>query len=138
MRSERVAAVAVGAAFGPSAARLIAVVILVSMFSAANGLTSRRRDSTPWRDGVFKRLGEVHRVRDAGLRGARRFPAMLLAMTGTLEQLLTYVVFAGWILWPGRDEHLRLRRRSHGKPSTFCVPGYPVTPAVRARAPASC
>ena len=61
--TDRVAATAVAALFGEGAGKLIAVVILVSMFSAANGLTltAPRMYYAMARDGVFfQKLGEVH------------------------------------------------------------------------------
>ena len=61
--SQRVAADSVTALYGASAGKLIAAVILVSMFSAANGLTltSPRLYFAMARDGVFfHRLAEVH------------------------------------------------------------------------------
>ena len=62
-RSDRVAAEAVGAIVGPAAAKLIAAVILVSIFSATNGLTisAPRVYYAMAKDGLFfRKLGEVH------------------------------------------------------------------------------
>lgn len=135
-QSDRVAAAAVGATYGPSAARLIAAVILVSMFSAANGLTltAPRLYFSMARDGVFfHRLGEVHprfgTPAFAVIAGSTW--AILLAATGTFEQLLTYVVFAGWIFYGlGAVSIFVFRGRVQAPPPTFRVPGYPVTPAL--------
>ena len=103
-RSERVASEAVTALMGPVAGNLIAAVILVSIFSAANGLTltAPRVYFAMAKDRVFfSRLAEVH-----PRFGTPAFAivvssawAVLLAATGTFEQLLTYVVFAGWIFY---------------------------------------
>ena len=63
MKSERIAAESMALAFGPAAGKLIAATILVSMFSAANGitLTAPRLYYSMSRDGVFfARLAEVH------------------------------------------------------------------------------
>lgn len=135
-QSDRVAAVAVEAAYGPAAARIIAAVILVSMFSAANGLTltaARLYFSMARDDVFFHRLGEVHprfgTPAFAVIAGSTW--AILLAATGTFEQLLTYVVFAGWIFYGlGAMSIFVFRRESHEKPPTFRVPGYPVTPVL--------
>jgi APA family basic amino acid/polyamine antiporter len=57
--------------------------------------------------------------------------AMVLALTGTFEQLLTYVVFTGWIFYAlGAASVFVLRRTRAGRPLPFRVPGYPVTPAL--------
>ncbi len=103
-QSERVAADAVSARFGPAAGKLIAAAILVSMFSAANGitLTASRVYYAMANDGVFfRRLGEVHaRFGTPALAIIwSSLCAIVFAATGTFEQLLTYVVFAGWVYW---------------------------------------
>ena len=102
--TDRVAATAVGALFGPAAGKLIAAVILVSMFSAANGvtLTAPRMYYAMARDRVFfAKLGEVHprfgTPAFAVIAGS--VWAAVLAASGTFEQLLTYVVFSGWIFY---------------------------------------
>src|SRR5207245_7702834 len=66
--TDRVAAAAVSALFGPGVARLVAAAILVSMFSATNGLiltTSRvyyamARDGLFFRDRKSTRLNSSH------------------------------------------------------------------------------
>lgn len=135
-QSERVAAGAVEAVYGAAAARAIAAVILVSMFSAANGLmlTAPRLYFSMARDGViFRKLGEVHprfgTPAFAVVAGSSW--AILLAVTGTFEQLLTYVVFAGWIFYGlGAMSIFVFRREAHARPPLFRVPGYPVTPVL--------
>ncbi len=132
--STRVASDAVSALFGPTAGKLIAAVILVSIFSAANGitLTAPRLYYAMARDGVFfQKLAEVHaRYRTPAysiLAGS--VWAALLAVTGTFEQLLTYVVFAGWIFYGlGAVSIFVYRRRAPDAPRPFRVPGYPLTP----------
>jgi APA family basic amino acid/polyamine antiporter len=55
--------------------------------------------------------------------------AAVLALSGTFEQLLTYVVFAGWIFYGlGALAVFPLRRRTPGADRPFRTPGYPVTP----------
>jgi APA family basic amino acid/polyamine antiporter len=55
----------------------------------------------------------------------------VLAATGTFVQLLTYVVFAGWIFYGlGALSVFSSRRQSAGKPASFRTPGYPVTPVL--------
>src|SRR5712691_11848126 len=134
--SDRVAADAVRALFGPPAAKLVTLAILVSIFSAANGLalTGPRTYFAMARDGVFFRsLGDVHpRFGTPALAvGFSAVWAMLLAVSGTFEQLFTYVVFASWIFAAlAAASVFVLRRRRPDALRPFRVPGYPVTPAL--------
>jgi basic amino acid/polyamine antiporter, APA family len=131
--SDRVAAEAVGAIVGPGAASLIAAAILVSIFSATNGLTisAPRVYYAMARDGLFFRtLGEVHvnYGTPAVSIVAGTLWAMVLALSGTFEQLLTYVVFVGWIFYGlGAACVLVLRRTQPDAGRPFRVPGYPWT-----------
>lgn len=133
-RSDRVAADAVSAVLGTAAGKVIAAVILVAMFSAANGitLTAPRMYYAMGRDGVFfARLGEVHPRfgTPAFAIIASSAWAIALAATGTFEQLLTYVVFVGWIFYAlGALAIFVYRRREPDLPRPFRTPGYPVTP----------
>jgi APA family basic amino acid/polyamine antiporter len=132
--SDRVAAEAVGAIVGPSAAKLIAAVILVSIFSATNGLTisAPRVYYAMAKDGLFfGKLAEVHpRFGTPAVSIiAGTAWAMVLAASGTFEQLLTYVVFVGWIFYAlGAACVVVLRRTRPDADRPFRVPGYPWTP----------
>ncbi len=133
-RSDRVAADAVTAVLGATAGKVIAAVILVSMFSAANGitLTAPRMYYAMGRDGVFfARLGDVHPRfgTPAFAIVASSAWAVVLAVSGTFEQLLTYVVFVGWIFYAlGALAIFVYRRREPDRPRPFRTPGYPITP----------
>jgi basic amino acid/polyamine antiporter, APA family len=129
-----IASVAVAVVAGPAAAKLVALMILVSIFSAANSiaLTAPRVYYAMARDGVFfEALGRVH----AGF-GTPAFAilassawACLLALTGTFDQLLTYVVFAGWIFYALAAASIFVyRRRLPDADRPYRVPGYPWTP----------
>lgn len=132
--SERIAADAVGAMLGPVAGKLIAGTIVLSMLSAANGLllTMPRAFYAMARDGIFfRRLAEVHPRygTPAFAIVASVLWAMLLTVSGTFEQLLTYVVFTGWIFYAlGAMSIFVYRRRRPDAARPFRVPGYPVTP----------
>ena len=134
MKSERIAAEAMALAFGPAAGKLIAATILVSMFSAANGiaLTAPRLYYSMARDGVFfARLAEVHpRFKTPAVAIVTSCVwAMILAATGTFQQLLTYVVFVGWIFYAlGALAIFVYRRREPNLHRPFRTPGYPLTP----------
>jgi APA family basic amino acid/polyamine antiporter len=132
--SDRVAAESVSAIVGPSAAKLIAAAILVSIFSATNGLTisAPRVYYAMARDGLFfRKLGDVHPRYGTPAVSimAGTLWAMVLAASGTFEQLLTYVVFVGWIFYAlGAACVFVLRRTKPYAERPFRVPGYPWTP----------
>jgi len=134
MASERIASEAVTAIFGAGAGKLVALAILVSMFSAANAtvLTATRVYFAMAQDGIFfRRMGAVH--------PAWKTPAFaivtscawaaVLAASGTFEQLLTYVVFVGWAFYSvGAASIFWFRRNEPDAPRPFRAPGYPATP----------
>jgi APA family basic amino acid/polyamine antiporter len=136
MQSQRVAADAVSALFGAAAGKLIAAVILVSMFSAANGLTltAPRLYYSMARDGVFfAKLAEVDarfKTPAIAIVASSVWAMVLVALPGsTFEQLLTYVVFVGWIFYAlGAVAIFVYRRREPDLARPFRTPGYPVTP----------
>ena len=135
-RSNTVAADAVGAILGPAAGMLIAATILISIFSAANSilLTTPRVYYAMARDGIFfRKLGDVHPRfgTPANAVIVQAVWSMALALSGTFEQLLTYVVFSGWIFYAlGAASIFVFRRTRANQPRPFRVPGYPFTPAL--------
>ncbi|MGH7718496.1 MAG: APC family permease [Gemmatimonadaceae bacterium] len=132
--SERVAADAVTTVIGPAAGSFVAAIILVSVFSAANGvtLTGSRVFYAMARDRLFfQRMATVH-----PRFGTPAFAvvacsawAMLLAASGTFDQLLTYVVFTSWIFYGlGALAVVVYRIRLPDAPRPFRVPAYPLPP----------
>jgi APA family basic amino acid/polyamine antiporter len=134
--SDHIAADAIRAVLGPASGNLLSALVLVSIFSAANGLmlTTPRMYFAMARDGVFfDRLASVHPRfgTPAFAVVALAVWSALLAMSGTFEQLLTYVVFAGWIFYGlGAIGVFVSRRRQPDAIRPFRTPGYPVTPAL--------
>ncbi len=129
MAAERVASEAATRVLGPLAGQLLAGVILVAMFSAANSivLTSPRVYFAMARDGLFfEHVAEIHPrfgTPAVSILVCAAWAAVLAA-TGTFEQLLTYVVFAGWIFYGlGGAALFVYRRRDPVAP--FLTPGYP-------------
>ena len=101
-KSSRIAADAMNVAVGPVGATIIAVVILFSITGAANAniLTAPRVFYAMARDGVFfQRFAHLHPKRLTPHTSilATGAWAALLSVTGTFEQLATYVVFGQWI-----------------------------------------
>lgn len=129
-----VAADSMAALLGPTAATLITIPILISIFSAANStlLTAPRVFYAMAQDGLFfRRLAEVHpRFGTPALAiVVSSVWAMLLAITGTFEQLLTYVVFIGWMFYGLAGACIFVYRRRVGDAERpYKTPGYPYTP----------
>jgi APA family basic amino acid/polyamine antiporter len=134
MEAQGVAAAAMAAILGPGAGKLIALAILVSIFSAANAvvLTASRVFYAMARDRVFfRRLAEVHPTTRTPVFAIASccLWAMLLSVSGTFDQLLTYVVFTGWLFYAlGAAAVFVYRRREPDAVRPFRVPGYPITP----------
>ena len=134
--SNRVAATALGAVVSHGAGKIVAIAILISMFSAANSimLNAPRVYYAMARDGLFfHALSRIHprfetpalAVIVGGIWSA------ILAASGTFEQLLTYVVFIGWLFYAlaaGSVFVYRMRKPNVARP--YRVPGYPWTPAI--------
>ena len=132
--SERVAADAIESVVGSVAGAIVSALILVSIFSALNGLvlTTPRMYFAMARDGLFfKRLAAVHPKFGTPAIAIITLTAWaaLLAASGTFEQLLTYAVFTGWIFYGlGTMAVFAFRRTQPNAVRPFRVPGYPVTP----------
>jgi basic amino acid/polyamine antiporter, APA family len=131
--SERVAADAIGAVVGPAAGAIVSALILVSIFSALNGLvlTTPRMYYAMARDGLFfQRLASVHPKFGTPVFAIVTLTAWSAVLAnGTFVQLLTYVVFAGWLFYAlGALGIFVYRRREPNAVRPYRVPGYPVTP----------
>jgi basic amino acid/polyamine antiporter, APA family len=132
--SETIAATSIATVLGPSAAKLVALTILVSVFSAINSvsLTAPRVFFAMASDGLFfRKLAEVH----------HRFhtPAFaivllgvwsaVLSCMGKFQELVNYTMFVAWIFYGlGAASVFPYRRRYSGLPRPYRVPGYPWTP----------
>ena len=133
-QTNAVASAAMTAVAGPAASKLVTLAILISIFSATNGitLTAPRVYYAMARDGVFfHQLARIHpRFRTpafAVIAGSAW--AIILAATGTFEQLLTYVVFTGWLFYAlGAASIFIYRRRTLDRELPYRVPGFPWTP----------
>lgn len=132
--SERVAADAVTTTFGPWAGRAIAAAIIISMTSAALAvaITLPRGFFTMARDGVFfARFARVHpRFGTPAVSIVALCAwASVLALSGTFDQLLAYVIFVGWIFYAlGAAAVIVLRQKRPHVHRPYRVPGYPWTP----------
>ena len=134
--SNRVASDAATAVLGPWAGRAMAGIILVSIFSASNGLvlTLPRLFFAMAQDRMFfARLAAVHPrfgTPAAAIVGTVTWSAVLV-LSGTFEQLLTYVVFMSWLWFAlAALAIFAYRRREPDVPRPFRCPGYPFTPVL--------
>ena len=127
--SQRVAADAIGTILGPVAGAVVSALILVSIFSALNGLilTTPRMYYAMARDGLFfQKLTSVHPRFGTPAFAIVTLTAWgaLLAASGTFSQLLTYAVFTGWIFYAlGALAVMMLRRSEPNAVRPFRVPG---------------
>ena len=134
--STRVAASALSAVVSGGAGKLVAAAILVSMFSAANSITlnAPRVYYAMAKDGLFfESLSRVHSKFGTPALAvcAGAVWSAVLAVSGTYEQLLTYVVFIGWIFYALAAASVFIyRKRFPEMVRPYKVPGYPFTPAV--------
>ena len=112
------------------------VVVEISVCSALNSvvLTAPRVFYAMGRDGLFfRQLAEVH-----PRFGTPAFAiissalwAMVLAISGTYQDLFTYVIGTGWAFYGlGALTIFWYRRRRPDAVRPFRVPGYPVTPVL--------
>jgi basic amino acid/polyamine antiporter, APA family len=134
--SSHVASTALSTTVSPSLGKAVSFAILLSIFSAANSimLTAPRVYFAMAKDRLFfRQLAEVHPWfgTPAFAVIATAIWASLLAVTGTFEQLLTYVVFVGWAFYALAAASIFVyRRRETHAGLRYRVPGYPWTPIV--------
>jgi APA family basic amino acid/polyamine antiporter len=120
----------------PFWADLITFLILFSILGAANQnmLTSPRVYFAMSRDGMFfKRIAECHPkfLTPHISIAAITFWAILLTLTGTFNQLFTYVIFGEWIFFGMTVASvIVLRKKRPDLERPYRTWGYPVTPAI--------
>ena len=133
---ERIAEKAVTALLGPGGARLVAATVVVSTLgcNAAAVIAMSRACYAMAVDGMFFRAA-------AAVHPTYRTPhvaiamtcgwAALLTLTGTYEQLFTWVTFASVAFGVlGGAAIFRLRRRQPHTPRPYRAWGYPLVPAL--------
>lgn len=132
----RIAERAATAMVGPWGATFVALTVVVSTFgcNAPAILAGSRLLFAMASDGVFfRRAGAVHaryRTPHVAIVGLTVWSS-ILALSGTYEQLFTYVMFAS-ILFnvAGGFAVFRLRRLQPDRPRPYRVWGYPVVPVL--------
>ena len=131
----RIGEAAAAALFGGPAARWLSAAIVVSTFGclASTILYSARIYLPMAEDGLFFRaVARVHpRHHTPGVSlWAQSLWAVLLTLSGTYEQLYTYVVFAGVVFHAATGAAVFvLRRKRPDLPRPYRTWGYPWVPA---------
>ena len=133
-KSTRIATDAMGAAVGPISATIISAVILFSITGAANGnfLTAPRVFFAMSRDGLFfSRIADVHPKYLTPYVSilALWLWSSVLSVSGTFEQLASYVIFGQWVFFGLTVAAVMvLRKKQPNLPRPYKTWGYPITP----------
>ncbi len=134
--TSRIGETAAAALFGSAGARLASAAILVATFGclSSNILCCSRIYLPMAEDGLFFRsVAVVHprHLTPGRALWAQGAWAMVLALSGTYEQLYTYVIFAGVLFHAATGAAVfALRRSRPDAPRPYRVWGYPVVPAL--------
>ncbi|MBN2207568.1 MAG: amino acid permease [Candidatus Aminicenantes bacterium] len=134
--SDRIAADAMNLAVGGVGASIISFIILFSIMGAANQnfLCSPRVYFAMAKDGLF--FGRIATVHAKFLTPSVSIIAIglwsvVLSLSGTFEQLFTYVIFGQWIFFGLTVAAvIVLRRKKPGLVRPYRTWGYPVTPVI--------
>lgn len=135
-RSSVVASDAVRVVLGAAGAAFVALTIIVSTLGSNNGivLTAARIPYAMARSRLFFQwAGRVHpRFRTpAAALAAQGVVASLLALSGTYQQLFTYVIFASWVFYAlSCAAVIRLRHSAPQLERPYRTWGYPWTPVI--------
>jgi basic amino acid/polyamine antiporter, APA family len=112
----------------------ISIAVMLSTFGGVNAtsMTTARVYFAMARDRLFFRgMGRVHpKYRTPAISLVVQCVwASILTLTGTYDQLFTYVVFAAWIFYALGAAGIFILRRKYPNPNRpYRVPGYPVVP----------
>ncbi|MCC7296461.1 MAG: amino acid permease, partial [Acidobacteria bacterium] len=134
--SDRIAAEAMNAAVGGLGASIISFIILFSILGAANQnfVCSPRVYYAMAKDGLlFPQLAALHPRFLTPHNSILALAAwsIVLSLSGTFEQLFTYVVFGQWLFFGLTVAAvIVLRRKRPDLPRPYRTWGYPVTPVV--------
>jgi basic amino acid/polyamine antiporter, APA family len=134
--SNRVAAEMMRRVLDGAGANIVSVAAMISIFAALNGsiLSGARVPYAAARDGLFFRsIARVHpRFHTPGVSIlALSAWAALLVLSGSYDQLFTYVIFASWLLYGMTTAAvIVLRRKRPDLIRPYSTLGYPVVPVL--------
>lgn len=121
---------------GPAGAAVVSLAVIVSTFGANNGFifTCPRIYYAMAKEGLFFRwLAHIHPTYGTPVPSliVQAALASLLILSGTYEQLITYVVFASFLFYAmSAGAVMILRKRSPELPRSYKTWGYPFTPII--------
>ncbi len=134
--TNRVAAEMMRRVLGTGGANAVAVAAMISIFAALNGsiLTGSRVPYAMARDGLFFRsFARVHpafHTPGISILGLSAWAAIVV-LSGRYDQLLTFVIFASWLLYGMTTAAVFvLRRKRPDLDRPYKTFGYPVVPAL--------
>ncbi len=132
--SHLVASDAISQIFGINGAALIAIAVMISTFGTVNAttMTTARVYFAMAKDKLFfKGIARVHpkyKTPHVSLI-VQGIWASLLTLTGTYDQLFTYVIFASWLFYAlGTFGIFVLRKKRPDAPRPYKTVGYPIVP----------
>ncbi|MCP4149369.1 MAG: amino acid permease [bacterium] len=132
----RVAEKATSVLFGGTTSAVVSALILASVFGSLNGsiLVGPRVYFAMAKDGLFfKSLAKIHPGFKTPARAiiAQAVWSSILVLSGTFEQLLTYVIFVSIIFWiSAASAVFTLRKKFPDMPRPYKTRGYPVVPII--------
>ena len=121
---------------GNKGAAIITVIILISLIGANNGfvLTSARINYAMARDGLFfKQAAIIHKKfkSPANALLMQCVWSSILTLTGTFNQLITYIIFASWIFYAmSAGAVIVLRKKLPDLKRPYQIPLYPWIPII--------
>ena len=134
--SPRVAGEMMRRIVGGGGASAVSIAAMISIFAALNGsiLTGSRVPYAAARDGYFfqpvARLHPRYRTPTVSILALSGWAA-LLVLSGGFRQLLTYVIFASWILYGMTTAAvIVLRIKQPDLPRPYRTLGYPIVPVL--------
>lgn len=135
-KSALVAADAFTSTIGPAGAALAAIAVMIAAFGCNNGMVlsgARIYYAMASERVFFRSLARVHPRYHTPVLAliVQGVWASLLVLTGTFDQLFTYVIFSSWIFYAmAAGAVLVLRRTSPHVSRPYRAWGYPYTPVV--------
>jgi len=134
--TNRVAAEMMRRILGAGGANAVAIAAMISIFAALNGsiLTGSRVPYAMARDGLFFRsFARVHpafHTPGVSILGLSAWAAIVV-LSGRYDQLLTFVIFASWLLYGMTTAAVFvLRRKRPDLERPYRTLGYPLVPAL--------
>ncbi len=132
----RIAEQATDSLFGGTAAGLVSAAIIISIFGSLNGsiLTGPRVYYAMAKDGLFfQRVANIHpRFRTPAFAIVIQcLWSCLLALSGTFEQLITFVMVVSIMFWIAATAAVfTLRKKYPDLPRPYKTWGYPIVPII--------